>query len=76
MLQIALEDNETDRSRAVGAISIKGETGDFVGAVMVAKTRDSRFARKSCPELLASWLLGTLAGNPRARRRRVVLEHQ
>ena len=39
---IALEDNETDRSRAVGAISIKGETGDFVGAVIVAKTTETR----------------------------------
>jgi hypothetical protein len=37
---IALEDNKTYRSRAVGAISIKGETGDFVGAVIVARTRD------------------------------------
>jgi hypothetical protein len=72
---IALENNETYRSRAVGAISINGETGDFVGAVIVAKTRDSKFARKGCPEL-ASGLPGKLSGNPWARRQRVVLEHQ
>jgi hypothetical protein len=45
---IALEDNRTYRSHAVGTISIKGETGDFVGAVIVARIRDSKFACKSC----------------------------
>jgi hypothetical protein len=42
---IALEDNEIYRSRAVGAIAIKGETGDCVGAVIVARTRDAKVAR-------------------------------
>jgi hypothetical protein len=44
--------NEAYRSRAVGASSIEGETGNIVGAVMVARTRDSKVARKSwCPDL-------------------------
>jgi hypothetical protein len=50
---IALEDNRTYRSHAVRTISIKGETGDFVGAVIVARTRDSKFTR-SC--YLIKWL--------------------
>jgi hypothetical protein len=65
--------NETYRSRAVGLSSIEGETGDVVGAVIVAtSTRESKVARKSwCPEL-ASGLLGKRTGDPRARRRRWV----
>jgi hypothetical protein len=68
---IALEDKKTYWSRAVGAISIEGETGNIGGAVIMARTRDSKFARKSCPELLASGLLGKLVGDPWARRRRL-----
>ena len=46
---IALEDTKTYRSRAVGRISTKGETGDFVGAVMnMARTRDSNTT--GCPD--------------------------
>jgi hypothetical protein len=44
---IALEDNETYRSGAVGAIAIKGESDDFFGAVIVARTRNSKFAARS-----------------------------
>ena len=66
--------NETYRARAVGSSSIEGETGDIVGAVIVARTRgESKVARKSwCPELVASGLLGKRTGDPRARRRRWV----
>ena len=42
---IAVEDTKTYRSRAVGRISTKGETGDFVEAVIMARTRDSKVAR-------------------------------
>jgi hypothetical protein len=64
--------NETYRLRTVGSSSIEGETGDIVGAVIVARTRESKVARKSwCPER-ASGLLGKLTGDPRARRQRLV----
>jgi hypothetical protein len=65
--------NETYRARAVGSSSIEGETGNIVGAVIVARTRgESKVARKSwCPEP-ASGLLGKLTGDPRARRQRLV----
>jgi hypothetical protein len=43
---IALEDSETYRAGAVGAIAIKVETGDFIGAVIVGRPETAKFAAR------------------------------